>query len=357
MLYIILALFLIIMFLTLLYIVVKFKNITYLKDLSLKSKKKYYILIIIFILFLASFIIIDFINSFVVFFHFLIFSLFFDLVFIKKVKKNNIPLLLAILTTFAYLGYGMYSAYNVRKTTYNLSTKKEVEALKIAQIADSHIGATFDSEGFKKYIEEIALENPDLIVITGDFVDDDTSKKDMIKSCEAFKNLNLKYGIYFIFGNHDKGLLNTRDFTEEDLRKELKKNNVIILEDEKVELGENFILVGRQDKTVKNRKNASELIDYLDKNKYIIVLDHQPNDYESLSKSKPDLVLSGHTHGGQLIPLGKIGLLTGANDQTYGLEKRNNTNFIVSSGISNWALKFKTGTFSEYVIINIKKSK
>ena len=70
--------------------------------------------------------------------------------------------------------------------------------------------------------------------------------------------------------------------------------------------------------------------------------------------NKVDLVLSGHTHGGQLFPLGYIGLLMGANDEFYGLHQRENTNFIVNSGISDWAIDFKTGTFSEVGIIDIK---
>ena len=66
-----------------------------------------------------------------------------------------------------------------------------------------------------------------------------------------------------------------------------------------------------------------------------------------------DLVLSGHTHGGQLIPINRVGELLGANDRTYGRETREGTEFIVTSGISDWALGFKTGTKSEIVMISI----
>ena len=48
-------------------------------------------------------------------------------------------------------------------------------------------------------------ENPDVVVITGDFVDDDTSKEDMIQSCKALSKFKTKYGVYFVYGNHDKG--------------------------------------------------------------------------------------------------------------------------------------------------------
>ena len=68
-----------------------------------------------------------------------------------------------------------------------------------------------------------------------------------------------------------------------------------------------------------------------------------------------DLVLSGHTHGGQMIPVNPVGVWMGANDKTYGLEQRGNTNFIVTSGISCWEVKFKTGCKSEYVVIDIRE--
>ena len=62
---------------------------------------------------------------------------------------------------------------------------------------------------------------------------------------------------------------------------------------------------------------------------------------------------SAHTHGGQMLEMMIASELMKANDRTYGIEKRNNTSFIVTSGIADWAIKFKTGTFSEYCIINV----
>jgi predicted MPP superfamily phosphohydrolase len=69
---------------------------------------------------------------------------------------------------------------------------------------------------------------------------------------------------------------------------------------------------------------------------------------------KVDMVLSGHTHGGQLFLFNNMGEWTGENAKTYGLAKKDQTNFIVTSGISDWAIKFKTGCRSEYVVIDIK---
>lgn len=79
-------------------------------------------------------------------------------------------------------------------------------------------------------------------------------------------------------------------------------------------------------------------------------------DYEAQKDANVDLVLSGHTHGGQLFPLMTIENHSNIaeDDRVYGYEKSENTNFIVTSGISDWAIKFKTGCKSEYLIINIE---
>ena len=266
----------------------------------------------------------------------------------------------AFIGTIISLSIGWYLNFNVWQTNYNLSTNKKVSDLKIAMFADSHLGTTFDAAGFEKHLQKIQAENPDLLVIVGDFVDDDTPKEDMLKATELLGKMKTKYGVYLVFGNHDKGYYGFNGFSAQDLREKLKENNVKLLSDEVVLLNDSFYLIGRKDYSEvqekrSNRLSMSELTENLDKDKYMIVLDHQPADYENQAKSEVDLVLSGHTHGGQLFPFNQVGKLIGANDMVYGHKKQNKTDFIVTSGISSWAIKFKTGTKSEFVIINVKE--
>ena len=77
-------------------------------------------------------------------------------------------------------------------------------------------------------------------------------------------------------------------------------------------------------------------------------------DYDAEAASHMDLVVSGHTHGGQLIPFLDVGVWLGVNDAVYGYERRESTDFIVTSGISDWELFFKSGCRSEYVVIEIQ---
>ena len=134
---------------------------------------------------------------------------------------------------------------------------------------------------------------------------------------------------------------------------ELEKNNVTVLKDDIALIADKLNIVGRNDKSDSGRKPISELLKGIDKSKYTIVLDHQPNDYKNESEADIDLVFSGHTHGGHLWPAGYIGLLIRANDAVYGAEEFNGKGFIVTSGISGWAIPFKTGTKCEYVVMDI----
>ena len=306
-------------------------------------------------------------NAVIVLLHLMIFWLVSDLIF--GIAEHYLPQpfqyyyagITALALTIITLGAGCFLDYHVWTTYYNLETSKTDKPLRIVQFADSHIGTTFDGDGFVKYVEYMQTLNPDAVVIVGDFVDDDTMLADMQKACAALGKLKTTYGVYFAFGNHDKGYHSPekRGYSGYDLIKELQKNNVTVLQDEAVLIADDYYILGRQDSSEfyrgGKRENMNTLVKNLDKSKYIVVLDHQPNDYRNQAASKVDLVLSGHTHGGQLWPLNKVGEWIGANDKTYGYERRDLTDFIVTSGISDWEIKFKTGTKSEIVVIDINK--
>jgi hypothetical protein len=303
-------------------------------------------------------------NAIVCILHLVVFWLLSDLIFliIKKYRgkfKHYYAGACALAFTVVYLSIGFVLANHVWRTAYTVNTEKEVGTFRIVHIADSHIGTTFDGVGFAEYVARMQKENPDIVVITGDYVDDDTSKQDMVDACKALGTLKTTYGVYYVFGNHDRGYYGAeyRGYNGDDLVNELEKNGVIVLEDETVLLDNRFYVIGRKDRSEdrmgSGRASAEELVRELDQDKYMIVLDHQPGEYEELAAAGVNLVLSGHTHGGQFFPINYVGEWTKVNDKTYGLEHRDKVDFIVTSGISDWALLFKTGCKSEYVVIDI----
>ena len=302
------------------------------------------------------------VNAIIIFLHLIIFWMIYGLILriIKRISgrspKINLQGWLAIASCAVYLSVGYYLCVNVWVTHYDLKTDKPVGSIHAVMFADSHIGSTFDGEGFEKLMERVNKEKPDIVLLAGDFVDDGTTKDDMVKSCEALGKVDAKYGVWYCYGNHDKGYYgSSRGFSAQELLDNLTENGVHVLEDEYEIIDDRFCIVGRADKSFEDRKPIGKLLEGVDDDKYIIVMDHQPGDYDAESKSAADLVVSGHTHGGQLFPMTHFGLFMSVNDRTYGYERRNGTDFLVTSGISDWELKFKTGTKSEYVVIDIEQ--
>ena len=266
---------------------------------------------------------------------------------------HNLPDVVALVLTLAWLSYGWYNAHHVCRTAYTLSGSVS-DSVRIVGFSDAHVGAVFSGKDFRKNVERMNAEEADAVVIVGDFVDDETSRENMEQACSALGELKTKYGVYYVFGNHDIGYYNSRrGYGKEELVEQLQANGVRILEDETVPLRGNVKLCGRKD-AHSERKSASELTGTLTDGDYIIMLNHQPTDYAAETEAGAGLVLSGHTHGGQLIPIRKLIGVLGKNDRVYGHEKRGNTDFIVSSGIGDWAMDFKTGFISEYFVVDIR---
>ena len=265
----------------------------------------------------------------------------------------------AVVLCAVYLAAGWVAVHHVWQTEYAFATPKLDAPLRVVQISDSHIGATFHADGLAHYMEEINALSPDVVVITGDFVDDDTTRADMLGGCAALGKLKTTYGVFFVFGNHDRGYYSeeARGWSRTELCAALEENGVVILEDEVYLPDNRFYIAGRQDRSIEQsggaRKTAEELLAGLDRDKYVILLDHQPYDFDAEASAGADLVLCGHTHGGQFIPINYVGEGIGENCLRYGHEKRLDTDFIVSSGISNWTFRFKTGCKSEIVVIDI----
>ena len=344
------------------YLFTRFHRFSFIEKLAERHKLLSWLICLIPLGGLACLCLINYYTFIVVILHLLIFWMIADIAAAvvrraaKKKRRRNTEGVLAIVFTAVYLAFGWYNAHNVRRTEYDLHTDKPLPngSLKIAAIADAHIGITLDGDGFAREMERISAEEPDILLIAGDFVDDDTCRSDMLRACEALGKAYTRYGVYFIEGNHDKGYMEGhRNFTLEEMYAELKRNGVTVLSDEIAQAAEGVAVVGRRDKYNEDRKAMSGLAEDMDHSCYNIVLDHQPNDYAAEAESGADLVYSGHTHGGHIWPSGYIGLLLKANDKVYGQETRGDTQFIVTSGISGWAIPFKTGTYSEYNIINV----
>lgn len=259
----------------------------------------------------------------------------------------SFALILGFVTLLMVCGYLRYKS----KERVELPIKVEkslgtLDSLKIVAISDLHLGYTIGKDELQEWVALINNENPDLILIAGDIIDNNLRPILAQNMQDDLRKLKAKYGVYAVAGNHEyiSGIAQSRKF--------INDAGIHLLTDQSVLIDSTFYIVGRDDRSNKNRKSLDDLTSSLDKNKTIILLDHQPYHLEESEKAGIDLQVSGHTHQGQVWP---ISLIT---DQIYekshGYLKKGNTNIYVSSGIGIWGGKFRIGTQSEYVVINIR---
>jgi len=269
---------------------------------------------------------------------------------------------IAFAVTAAVMGYAYVNMHRVIVTNYTIQTDKPIRegGYQIVFLSDLHYGTTMGLEKLQEYCKRMEQEQPDLVVLGGDIVDERTSLQE---ADEAFRNLGQipsTFGTFYVYGNHDKGRYsNTCDFTEEQLEKTIQDAGVQILEDESVLLNQELSISGRKDRSYAavdtgDRKTPADLIEELPQTAYHIVADHQPRDMQENAAAGYDLMLSGHTHAGQMWPVGLITTLFDKGTVNYGQKLFDNMQLIVSSGIAGWGYPLRTGKHSEYVVIFIK---
>ncbi|MDO5520329.1 MAG: metallophosphoesterase [bacterium] len=249
--------------------------------------------------------------------------------------------------------YGYYNINKVSETDYTISSNK-VDGLKILQITDLHMSNAINQAELKEYCQEMSKLDADIVVLTGDIVDERTPLADMKAACELLSQITNKKGIYYIYGNHDASTYSSDpQFNQADVKHEFESHGVTVLNDQIVTI-ENISIVGRMDAGLnRNRLSSEELLKNVEKDNYIILLDHQPLDIEKNASLGVDLQLSGHTHGGQLFPLREVQTLV-TNTLVYGMRRIDGFTAITSSGISAWGYPLRTEGKSEYVIITVE---
>lgn len=262
----------------------------------------------------------------------------------RKVERGaSIAVLIILVAVFSY---GTFNAYSPVTKTYDVSLSSQSKIkkeLNIVMVADTHFGVLSNKRHAKRMVKEINTLKPDLILFPGDIVDDQIDSYYEQGIDEVIAKLKSTYGVYVSLGNHDKG-----DTAE--LIKVLKDSNMNVLYDETTVVADSISLVGRKDKTERGRMTLSELMKQVDKSKPVILLDHQPFELNIAQQQGVDLMVSGHTHRGQVAPFQLITERMYEND--WGYLQKGNLHSIVSSGYGFWGPPIRTNSRSE--IIQIK---
>ena len=203
--------------------------------------------------------------------------------FIPKIHKNG---LLAIIIFAPIIIGSVYGMNHIELTEYNITTDKiDNESYSILFVSDVHYGSVQNTQLVKDNILKMNNLKPDIVVLGGDIVDERTTKEDMQEIFEELGKINSTYGTYYIFGNHDRQPYaidyenGNRTFTDSDLNQTIEKNKIKILNDNKITINNDIVLVGRSDaewEDTIDRIDVNEILNESDLSKYIVVLDHQP---------------------------------------------------------------------------------
>ncbi|GAB6009074.1 metallophosphoesterase [Dysgonomonas reticulitermitis] len=258
--------------------------------------------------------------------------------------------------------YAYIEARNIKLKEMTFSSNNIPDAFngkKIVFISDIHAGKYFAGEDVAELVRRINERNPDIILLGGD-----NTVKDTAYSAPFFKEitkLKSKYGVFSVLGNHDywedpqliqEGLINCGFNICDNQSYWIKEGNDSIKIGGVGEFWEDIQIIENTTKDVKQ-------------NDFCILLSHNPDYMEILDTNKIDLMLSGHTHGGQVTLFGFYApvmpstwhpeyLQTGQKYR-YGWKEKNGTKLYVTTGIGMGKFPFRFFAQPEIVEITLKK--
>lgn len=230
-----------------------------------------------------------------------------------------------------------------------VADRKEIKAV---LVTDIHMGAIIQNGRIQKMVNMINELNPDIVLFGGDLVDHNPIPVIKKQIGEYFKQLHPELGMFAVTGNHEFiGHAQTSiDY--------LSMVGIHYVRDTAINVGGILTLAGRDDRDKPRfedghkRKELEDILKDVDPKLPLILMDHQPVEYDKAERAGVDLMLSGHTHKGQIWPFGY--LTSAIFENHYGLIQKGKSFFYTSSGYGSWGPPVRIGNRPEIVEITIK---
>ncbi len=277
----------------------------------------------------------------------------------KRKRKFKSMLIILILIGGLFLIYSRYIEPNILLVHENKITSSSLpdsfDGISLVHFSDLHYGSTIDKDNIDKIINKINILKPDIVVFTGDLFFDSykMSDEDIKILSNALNNINSNLGKYIIYGNHDYyrddflEVINKTDFkllvNEYDIIYNNDNNPILIY-------GTDDLLFGNP---LLNKLNDDEIKDI----DYRIILTHEGDYIEEVLNYDVDLILSGHSHNGQInIPyLINLYLPDGCKEYYKPYYNIDNTDIYISNGIGTSLLKLRFGSIPSINLYRLTK--
>jgi predicted MPP superfamily phosphohydrolase len=228
---------------------------------------------------------------------------------------------------------------------------KEKDGYRVVLFSDTHLGQLKGVSFLNRLVEKVNSLQADLILIPGDVFDENPKHTPWAR--EPLSRLKARDGVIASTGNHEfySGL--------NECVAMLREAGIAVLRDETLTIPGTTVVCGLDDITGSRQygrppKPIAEIVQDVDPALPLLLLHHTPVRREEASESGVDLMVSGHTHGGQQWPFGYMA------DLTYGVRKGltriGGMNFFLTVGVGTWGPPIRLGAAPEIVVITLRPS-
>lgn len=266
-----------------------------------------------------------------------IMTILFPLVLIGEISILWIPQT-PWLVIIAAMAISSYAAWNARGIVVRKYKIKGTKKIRIAVASDVHAGPVHGKRYLQRLVQKIKEQDADMLLLPGDLVDGPGKLPDDI--LEPLRDLDIP--IYYSFGNHEFYV------GEREVERVLTQSNITVLRNEAIRT-KGITIVGIDDSEDPNQ--VERVMRNITTKGYTILLYHRPEGLEAASDAGVDLMLSGHTHYGQVFPFTLLVKMRFS--RIRGWYESGKTRLFVSTGAGTWGPPMRLASKSELAIIDI----
>ncbi len=265
---------------------------------------------------------------------------------------RRIFLILSVLTVALLLWFGHLRSLKIITNKLEISSSKiqhNAEEYHVAAFADSHLGAIVGLERLNHIVDKVNEIDADICLIIGDLIDEPAERLSWV--VEPLLRIKARDGIFIVLGNHEY-YAGVAGFT-----KLANEAGFKLLRDSAYTIKNAVNIIGLDDdsgrKQFKNdRVSIQKIAENLDTNLPTILMHHTPSRMFEAQSQGVDLMISGHTHGGQIWPFNYITKIVFGVKQ--GLSRFGDMNFFLTNGVGTWGMPLRIGAEPEIVHFILK---